>query len=1003
MMLISRHFLLIVLFLFVALELFFYGTALSETKDVRIISQDVSGIQFEFTLPSFEIKDVRCAGEIHRRIIVDGWAYPTEAGHPALPSTGTLLQIPEGTGMVLEILEADFDTISNCRIAPVPTRTMSETETIRSDFIKHDDIYHSEGLLPQAPVTLDRGGIVRGIPVVRLGFQPFQWNPRTRQLRVTKKIIVKVCFDNSAMMVTHQSTSFATVKDPFEALKKDLIINYHPLYENSVADPSPRAALKNVSSATGNALRIEVERDGIYRITYDDLSDAGLDTSTINVATFQLFHGGEEVAIDVKEGEYIEFYGEGIDTEYTCTNVYRLQWGLSSGKRIVEKDGTVSGQAPEITSFHDTLHFEENHVFWAKMPGAFILDYWFWERMQGPCSTVRTLSIPSPLPISDNAAIRVYFQGQSTADPHPNHRTKVLLNGTLIGDETWDWEVAHTQAMTAPQNILVDGNNTITIQSCGNGNDDLYLNWIEVDYLRSLRAEDDELFFPVEGTGSPSQMTITDITGEDSIIYDVTDPHNVKRIVNVTVQPDGGHYRALFESAGTGAESFYLAVSDRIRSPAGIHPWRFSDLKDLSNGADYLIITDEDFVDSVEPLRQLREKRGLRARTVAVTDIFNEFNDGIFDPAAIREFLEYTYTFWQYPAPAYVFLVGDANIDYRDYYQSGKGNFAPVHLGITTGLGLTPDDNWYVCMDGKNDVLPDMCIGRIPGSSAAMVAGIIGKIVAYEESPDLAPSRALFAADNDDTDFEDLNEQLITALPPGFTPEKAYLRVLGNANTATAAIIGAINRGMFLTNYVGHGSLTNWAGEFIFESSDVASLNNGSNLTLVTAFDCINGYFSQSQPSNSFYSLGQEFVLAADRGAIGSFAPSGLGYTWENEIMAQKLFSVLFDEGNNILGSLTTQSKLAAYGAGVSDDAMAIFTLCGDPATFLKWPASFFKIGDIDGNGLVELPDAVMALKVISGISTGCTFNTSTDVNNDGATGTAEVLYILQYLTGLRQ
>jgi len=56
--------------------------------------------------------------------------------------------------------------------------------------------------------------------------------------------------------------------------------------------------------------------------------------------------------------------------------------------------------------------------------------------------------------------------------------------------------------------------------------------------------------------------------------------------------------------------------------------------------------------------------------------------------------------------------------------------------------------------------------------------------------------------------------------------------------------------------------------------------------------------------------------------------------------------------------------------------------------------------GDVDGNGKVELADAVLALKIMAGftISPPQTVNLNADVNGDGKIGMAEVVYILTHL-----
>jgi len=248
---------------------------------------------------------------------------------------------------------------------------------------------------------------------------------------------------------------------------------------------------------------------------------------------------------------------------------------------------------------------------------------------------------------------------------------------------------------------------------------------------------------------------------------------------------------------------------------------------------------------------------------------------------------------------------------------------------------VTPTDNWYVCMDAPDDMLPDMFIGRMPGSSPEMLAKEIDKIVGFENATWPVPEKVLLVADNNEMSFENLNETLVQYPPTAFGVNRVYLRLYANVNDATQDIISSINHGVMVTNYVGHGSVTNWTGEYMFDSADIPLLTNSDRLTFVTGMTCLNGYFSQP----FYYCLAEEFVAAQGKGAISSFAPSGLGYVWEHEILGTELFSILFDHRNSILGSLTTQAKIAAYARGVTQDMVKTFTLFGDPACRLKYAA----------------------------------------------------------------
>ncbi len=57
--------------------------------------------------------------------------------------------------------------------------------------------------------------------------------------------------------------------------------------------------------------------------------------------------------------------------------------------------------------------------------------------------------------------------------------------------------------------------------------------------------------------------------------------------------------------------------------------------------------------------------------------------------------------------------------------------------------------------------------------------------------------------------------------------------------------------------------------------------------------------------------------------------------------------------------------------------------------------------GDADGNGFVELEDAVLALQVCAKVRLSSAVYAEADVNGDGKIGLEEVFYILRKVIGL--
>ena len=57
--------------------------------------------------------------------------------------------------------------------------------------------------------------------------------------------------------------------------------------------------------------------------------------------------------------------------------------------------------------------------------------------------------------------------------------------------------------------------------------------------------------------------------------------------------------------------------------------------------------------------------------------------------------------------------------------------------------------------------------------------------------------------------------------------------------------------------------------------------------------------------------------------------------------------------------------------------------------------------GDVNGDDLVDLKDAIIAMQVLSGISPQSTILPAADVDGNGKIGMAEAIYVMQQAAGL--
>ncbi len=890
---------------------------------LTVLEQDQWGVTLELLLPSYRLEEIQGLQGPCQRVLLDGWARTAIAGLPELPVLGCAIGLPPGGGMDVRILDAEFRHHAVQHVYPVPRLTVEDADRAAVPEFEEQQAGQLDQIYPAALVEVQPAAVQRGRHLARVLFHPFQWDPSSGQLRCASRLVVRLSY--------HQPSSFVLPTDPASSPDPDSRDAYHGLLL-----PTPGSCLQG-------ALRIEVEEDGLYAMDYGQaLLGAGLAHGLIEAldpATLKLFNKGREVPIFVADDHHeapwpggdLFFYGQGVESRFTGANVYWLYWGGEAGARMGTRDGRSSGGGALVTSTTETVRYEENHRLWEATPGTPEADFWFWDLLTAPVVKNCQVDIHNPDPGAWDSTLRVCYQGRSTASPHPNHHTRIFLNGVDVGDQYWDGDKVVSQELQVPTGLLTIGGNTVTVDCPGDTGaavDSIYLNWIELEYRRQLRALDDQLCFTVQGKG-PLHMAVHGFTEPLVAVLDVSDPFDVKRVLHVRVTEVGGQYTATFGDKVAGAATYFALTPDRFRDPSAVEGWASPGLRGGGQGADYILITPREFLPAAEPLVQYRRDQGLRSMAVAVEDIYNEFNHGLPDPVALKAFLRCAYHDWAPPAPAFILLLGDANTDYLDYFGTGKQSLVPVHLTLSE-IGLTPDDNWYVTVEG-DDVLPEMYIGRLPASDAVMADRVVTRLLAHEQSPAAAPGRSLFVADNEQV-FENLNETVAAMLPPGIQPDRVYLSAYPVTAEATADIVRAINRGEMIVHYNGHGSVTSWAGEGLFQTADVASLTNDDALTFVLTMTCLNGYFSQP----FYYCLAEELASAEFGGALGCFSPSGLSYTWEQDMLSPQIFSQIFVQGEDRLGVISTEAKLAAHALGATNGMVSMFTLLGDPASRLK-------------------------------------------------------------------
>jgi hypothetical protein len=673
--------------------------------------------------------------------------------------------------------------------------------------------------------------------------------------------------------------------------------------------------------ASSPAVKLFVKEEGWYGVSQPELVAAGF-SSKVNPKYLQLYAEGQEQAIHIVgkrdgvfgPGDAIEFYGVGLDTPSSDTRVYWLVEGFKPGKRVElshsQGGRIVSSSFPHTVQVKDRRIYlpaikngEEENFFGAVVYGSGV------DQLLG----VKHLDLAA----SEDALVEVVLQGGTNV----SHRVEVSLNNHEVGEVVFEGQSKGLFQVEVPQSLLLEGDNLVTLIPQGGEMDVSLVDSIRLTYWHTYVADDNALKLTAQGG---SHLTLGGFSSSRVRVFDITDPGDVVEAIGKVESQKGG-YGVSFRVPGTDQRTLLALTEEKVKSPEEIisnHPSSWHQVKE---GYDLVMISHRDFLDSLQPLKKLRESQGLRVALIDVEDLYDEFSFGNKSPKAIKDFLASAKSNWR-RAPRFVLLVGDASLDPKNYFGLGDLDFVPTKL-VDTGYMETASDDWFV--DTNSDGLPEIAVGRLPVQTLEEAAIVVSKIIGYEKSS--KKNEALLVADrvdnSDDFDFERGSEEVRALLPSYLIARKIYRSQFSSDSQANGVLLSAINQGPLLVNFIGHGSIEIWRGN-IFTSDDAEALVNGFRLPFFVNMTCLNGYFQDPYSET----LGEALLKAKQGGAIGIWASSGLTEPDKQALMNKEIIKLLFGRDSLTLGEATAKAK-AATG---DQDIRKTWILFGDPTTRLR-------------------------------------------------------------------
>jgi len=1011
-----------------------------------VLGQDDGGFVAEWTSDEAVADTIPIARRRTLRPYLDGAQISGEIGAPGVPLVGTFVAAPAGIRPEVGAMPGPYEVHAGW-LAPVPTPVPRDDGLgFESDY--RPDVQAYARYEAPSLVRVEAVGTVRGTDVYRIALAPVRFDPTRETIAVARRVTVTVHFPGAP----------AARRAAGRGLPEfwgGAVVNADQARTWTSA-PAPRAARVAASPLVhGTWMRVIVRRTGIHRLHAAEIIAADSRFQDVALDHLAMFTGsGTElplrptapratslelvrpIVVDadgnsrLTKGDEVLFYGESLARwtyapcaslnaidgtdyvldRYTTENVYWLAVVDTVARHGSSYDGTVTDpNLRAIDRYMCRIHEEPENFNFDEEPGMFTdgptsgLD-WGWTMIEG----ARSEQVQATL--YDMASDTIWARiGQLTEQtvvgvPSTPHYVQVGIQGQSAAADRVRETGTYRREQTFHAVVPSASQRSVLIELASPNGGRVTLDYWEVHYWRRLIARTDtsEIAFTLPplcriGPDEPVQVLLQGINRDKQRLFDVTE----NGLVEVALPPPepGGVTRVRLARSGTVEREYLLTMMARFQDPVRLERAApTADLRGRTAGVDYLIITHPDFLTQARRLADWRARPdggGFRTAIVTTRDIYDEFASGLFDPAAIRDFIRFATEHWRDgandPGLRYVVLLGDGHYDFRylSALSRGAGMWVPPYEE-----GPTTTDDWFVIFSDAG--LPEVQIGRFAVQTPTDGREVVEKILAYESGADRGDwqNRVILASDDefnpdlglqDETVFVNHSELLAGKLRPETVVEKVYefeyqrdeqLQRPG----AAAAFRDAWTRGALLVNYIGHGSPVLWAHERLFVlERDLSRIHNNRRLPIVSALTCSAAHFDD--PARQ--SIGEAVVnyALADGGAIATVASTRLVENAYNTNFGGYFLDELFRGASRRprLGDAFWAAKARLLASPDGDERLNTrrFILIGDPATAVALPElplrvvldadSLSALGSVTINGAVLAPDRNDTLRSFNG------------------------------------
>lgn len=533
----------------------------------------------------------------------------------------------------------------------------------------------------------------------------------------------------------------------------------------------------------------KITENGLYRISYETMLNAGIPVNTISVDDFQVFGKDREQPIWINDGgdnsfdfgDYIEFYGEKNDgwldsllyddpnsianpgySLYNDTLTYFLTWKPGNHERFFQETDVNFANYPSQNYFiqREAIMYSNQYHGGYAINNAYSSFYqegegWGSSNWNGANNFTRTIPVSTPSPYQGAEAPDVKFHGKSNANSNAsftgegNHHLRWELQNTnrILYDEVF---IGYRQTIVDtvfPSSLLTNGNTNVLFKIIGDQGaqtDFQSVNYLYLEYPRqpNLNGQNYADFW-IENASNASKTRLdlvnANFTNPICYVFEGTIPRKVPMVQN------GGQWQLLIpNSPNSPRQRVIISESNLAKNISNLNPVNgngiFTNYSNLDFESAYLMVYHKSMVSGATQYRNYRSSNAggnYNAILCDIDELYLQFGGGVPKHIlGIRRMAEYAFN-QSVEKPKALLIMGkgirEAN-EPNTFTGSGTRKSATAYgQSLIPSYGYPSSD---VCITGKfqnsTSWAPAIPTGRIAVKNNEELIAYLNKIQTFE-------------------------------------------------------------------------------------------------------------------------------------------------------------------------------------------------------------------------------------------------------------------------------